>query len=120
MHRYFLSNDKNYVGKGAENGKLISIANIATGNIDNLPVEIKSNGHQADMWIEKLGRSNAAGRILQFLSEKAGLGFTKSQVALAAQMSVKGGAFNEAMSLLKRNNLIKVENRLFFINPDLK
>ena len=42
------------------------------------------NGSNVDMWIEKVGgEKSGAGRILRFLSEKGGMTFTRSQIALA-------------------------------------
>lgn len=70
------------------------------------------------MWISKLGNGGAS-RILKFLSEKSGMKFTRSQIALAVGMSSKGGSFITYLSTLKRNSLILREGEFIKINPDL-
>ena len=71
------------------------------------------------MWIDKLGRGRIAGQSLAFLAEKSGLKFTRSQIALAIGKSAKGGAFADAISLMKRNNLIIEQGGMIWINPEL-
>lgn len=109
------------IDKDREIGRLnviIESVRRAVGSASNdSPVQQVSNG-QVEMWLEKLG-SGGASRILKFLAEKNGLKFTRSQVALAVQMSAKGGSFRVYMATLKRNILIKDEGGLVFINPDL-
>lgn len=89
-----------------------------TGHPD-VEVNIVGNSNNVEMWIDKVGRGSGAGRILQFLFEKSGMKFTKSQVALAIGMSPKGGSFNSYIQHLKRNNLILEMNKEFQVNPDL-
>lgn len=79
------------------------------------PVRLSSN---VDMWIEKLGNSGAS-RILKFLSDKAGLKFTRSQIGLAVGLASSSGSFATYMATLKRNKLILEQNREVQINPDL-
>ncbi len=43
MHRYFLSKDKNYVGQGAENGKLETIFGEKINSVLNAYVDEKGN-----------------------------------------------------------------------------
>lgn len=89
-------------------------------------VEVTNNGSSqtaipssnVDMWIKKLGNTGTS-RILQFLSDKSGMKFTRSQIGLAVGLSSKSGSFATYMSILKRNNLIIEENREAQINPDL-
>ena len=45
--------------------------------------------------------------------------FTKSQIGLGTGYSAKGGSFNNSLSLLRRNLLIKDEGDLISISPDL-
>lgn len=71
------------------NSILDSIRNLV-GSQPNNSAQIPSQSN-VQMWIEKLGSSGAS-RILKFLSEKSGMKFTRSQVALAIGMSSKGGA----------------------------
>ena len=108
--------------------KDIEIARL-TGVINNIRKLVGVNGeipkvissgssNQVDMWIEKLGNGGAS-RILKFLSEKAGLKFTRSQIALAVGMSARGGSYLSYISTLKRNLLIKEENGMIYINSDL-
>jgi hypothetical protein len=73
-----------------------------------------------NLWIDKVGgEASGAGRILRFLSDKSGLKFSRSQIALAIGMSARGGSFNGYIQLLKRNNLIKETDGQLFISPDL-
>jgi hypothetical protein len=103
-------------------GVIFSIRNLI-GSTENAPPAPTVSGKQAtqrvDMWVEKLGRDTGAGRILQFLAQKTGLKFTRSQVALAIGMSAKGGAFQRYISTLRRNNLIIQSEGLLFVNPEL-
>lgn len=71
-----------------------------------------------EMWLEKLGKSMPS-VILKFLAEKSGLTFTKSQIALACRYAASGGSFSNAISLLRRNNLIISEGDRIKINPNL-
>lgn len=79
--------------------------------------EIKVDSN-VSMWIEKLGNGGAS-RILKFLSEKAGMKFTRVQIGLAARLSSKSGSFATYMATLKRNNLIIEQGGLSQVNPDL-
>lgn len=71
-----------------------------------------------NMWFEKLGKGMPY-NILKFLVEKSGLKFTRSQIALACGYSANGGSFGNALSLLRRNVLIKEDGGLIQVNPDL-
>ena len=70
------------------------------------------------MWASEFGSTGAA-RILNFLADKSGLKFTRSQVALAVGMSAKGGSFIRYLATLKRNQLIVEYAGAIQINPDL-
>jgi hypothetical protein len=70
------------------------------------------------MWIQKLGNGGAS-RILQFLAEKSGLKFTRSQIALSVGISPRSGSYCTYMALLKRNRLIIEQGGEVWINPDL-
>ena len=70
------------------------------------------------MWFDKLGNGMTS-NILKFLAEKSGLTFTRSQIALATGYSAKSGSFANALSLLRRNLLIKDEGGRIKISPDL-
>lgn len=74
-----------------------------------------NNGH-VDMWLEKLGNGGPS-RILKFLDEKAGLKFTRSQIALAVRLTPSSIA--TYIPILKRNKLIIENNNECWINPDL-
>lgn len=97
-----IENIRRLIG-GASNGAVVAHA-APSGNIQ--------------MWIEKLGRGGTS-RILQFLSEKSGLKFTRSQVGLAVGISPSSGSFSTYIATLKRNRLILEENKELRINPDL-
>lgn len=73
-----------------------------------------------DMWIEKVGgEKSGGGRILRFLSEKIGMKFTRSQIALAIGMSSRGGSYLGYIQTLKRNKLIVEEDGYLSISSDL-
>lgn len=71
-----------------------------------------------EMWFSKLG-NGMPNKILRFLAEKSGLKFTRSQIALGTGYSANGGSFINALSLLRRNLLIKEDGGFICINPDL-
>jgi hypothetical protein len=73
---------------------------------------------QVELWLSKLGNGMPS-NILKFLTNKSGLKFTRSQIALATGYSANGGSFSNALSLLRKNLLIKQEGDLIFANPDL-
>lgn len=77
------------------------------------------NMDNVDMWVDKLGRGRAAGKIFAFLAERSGARFTRSQICLAVGMSSKGGNTTDAFSTLKRNNLIIEQGREVTLHPDL-
>ncbi len=79
-------------------------------------VEVIPNS-QIEMWASKLRGS--APDILRLLANTYPMKHTRSQIALAVGMSAKGGSFNEYINTMKRNNLIKTESGMIFINPDL-
>ena len=108
--------------KNIETARLTRVINSIrelVGFNEEIPkVSSSGSSNQVDMWIEKLGNGGAS-RILKFLSEKAGLKFTRSQIALAVGMSARGGSYLSYISTLKRNLLIKEENGMIYINSDL-
>jgi hypothetical protein len=81
-------------------------------------IDVTHNNEAVDMWIEKLGSTQAA-RILKFLSEKSGLKFTRSQIALANHISPKSSTFYANMATLRRNDLILEQNGQIEVNPNL-
>lgn len=116
--------ESNLLQKDVEIRKLLSlieqIRKLVGGKIpagdnqeNNSPI-----GSNIEMWIKKLGGSGAS-RILQFLADKSGMKFTRSQIGLAVGLSSKSGSFSTYISTLKRNNLIVEQNREVWINPDL-
>ena len=86
------------------NEQNLVISNIQSSNIE--------------MWFNKLGKGMPS-NILKFLAEKSGLTFTRSQVALATGYSANSGSFSNALSLLRRNLLIKDEGGRISISSDL-
>jgi len=76
------------------------------------------NSSSLNMWLSKLGNQGTS-KILKFLAEKSGMKFTRSQIGLATGLSASSGSFNTYIATLKRNLLIKEENKLIWINPDL-
>lgn len=99
-------------------GKLQKISAIA-GSENGQTIQTEGfKSSQVEMWVGKLGKGGGS-RILQFLADKSGLKFTRSQVALAVGMSARGGSFATYISTLKRNSLILEQGGLLFINPDL-
>jgi hypothetical protein len=79
---------------------------------------VRAVGSNAEMWIQKLGNGGAS-RILQFLAEKSGLKFTRSQIALAVGLSPRSGSYATYIATLKRNRLILEQGGEVWINPDL-
>lgn len=77
------------------------------------------NLSNVEMWIDKLGRGRAAGKILAFLGERAGARFTRSQICLAVGIGSTGGNTTDAFSTLKRNRLILEQGREIQLSPDL-
>lgn len=98
--------------------KLNKIRQLAAFEGENGETQSVAINGQVEMWLEKLGDSMPS-KILKFLSDKAGLKFTRSQIALATGYAVKGGSFANAISLLSRNNLIVKEDKFYQVNPDL-
>jgi ABC-type oligopeptide transport system ATPase subunit len=66
------------------------------------------NDDVVKMWLDKLP-TPCAKKIFTFLAEHRGVKFTKSQIALQTAYSSNSGTFNSALSLLKRNNLVKTD-----------
>jgi hypothetical protein len=87
--------------------------------ITSIPTTNTTNSSQLEMWINKLGGDTMPANILKFLAEKSGLKFSRSQVALGTGYSPNSGSFANALSLLRRNLLIKQEGGFIQINPDL-
>lgn len=71
-----------------------------------------------NFWVEKLGRSTAAGKILALLSSK-GLRMSRTQVRTAVGISAKSSGFSTALVLLKKNSLIVEDGSDIMINPQL-
>ena len=71
------------------------------------------------MWLDKIGRNNSAGKILSLLAEKRGLKFTKAQIRTMVGISSKSSGFASAMSLLRKNDLVRVDGSNIVINPEL-
>lgn len=105
-------------GKIADIKKIILDGETTIVGGQNAPGVTKTfNDSQVEMWAGKL--KGGAARILKLLAEKYPLKFTRNQIALLAQMSARGGAYNRYFVTLKRNNLIKMEGDMVSINPDL-
>jgi hypothetical protein len=79
------------------------------------PLAISSN---LSFWIEKAGRGGE-GKILKFLSEKAGNKFSRDQIGFAVGLSPSSGSFNTYISNLKRRKLIIEQSREIWINPEI-
>jgi hypothetical protein len=87
-----------------------------------LPSKVKLTEESSDvveMWIEKIGRNNSAGKILKLLHQKQGLKLTKHQIRTLVGISSKSSGFASAITLLKRNSLIKEDGGFIVINPDI-
>lgn len=72
-----------------------------------------------DMWVEKIGANTSAGKILRLLYQKQGLRLTKNQIRTLVGISAKSSGYASAISMLKRNSLVKEENGFIVINPDI-
>jgi len=87
---------------------------------DGAPVaRVNGSSGNVAIWIEKLGSTRAAGKILAFLNEKHGMKFTRSQICLAIGISSRGGNTTDAFATLKRNKLVIEQGGEIWINPDL-
>ena len=62
------------------------------------------------IWESKIP-SPCARKIFKFLLGNAGAKFTKSELGVKTGYSAKSGGFNNAISFLKRNNLVKYDGR---------
>lgn len=100
---------------GNENTGDLSFRTYVVGN--NFPPS-RNTGSNLDMWLQKLGKGGTS-RILQFLAEKSGMKFTRSQIGLAVGLSPTSGSFGTYMSTLKRNKLIIEQSGDVCVNPDL-
>lgn len=101
---------------------LANIVKLATG--EDLPTISRNETFgkppsNADMWIEKLGRSSGAGKMLKLLADKYPMKFTGSQLALAVGVSPKKSTYRAYMAALRRNNLISESGGYITVNPDL-
>jgi len=68
----------------------------------------------AKMWLEKL--PNPCSRnVFSFLLKHKGMKFTKSQIALQCGYSSNSGSFGSALSLLRKNNLVKTNRELWWV-----
>lgn len=110
--------------KDKEISRLTGIINNASKVLRGEGTEIiptdqaKSTG-VVEMWLDKIGRSNSAGKILNLLKEKNGLKFTRHQIRTMVGISSKSSGFNTAISLLRRNDLIREENGYIVVNPEI-
>ena len=95
--------------------KIVTIA----GGVPKEQVQIKEVDTVFEMWLEKIGRTNSAGKILQLLIDKKGLRLTKHQVRTLVGISAKSSGFSSAVRFLKRNNLIIEENDCLLLNGNL-
>jgi hypothetical protein len=101
--------------------ELINAVRKLLGAEMNTP-NISQNGSYASgsvqLWAEKLGNGMAS-NIFKFLVEKYPMKFTRAQIGLGTGYSTNSGSFANALSLLRRNLLIKEEGGMIFLNPDL-
>lgn len=72
------------------------------------------NDSVVNMWVEKLP-TPCAKKVFKFLADHKGVKFTKSQIALQTGYSANSGTFNTALSILKRNNLVKSDGRSLWL-----
>lgn len=68
----------------------------------------------AEMWLRKLP-TPCSKNIFSFLIKHKGMKFTRSQLALQTGYASGGGTFGGALSLLKKNNLIKTDGELWWV-----
>jgi len=73
------------------------------------PVDV-NNDNIVKIWMDKLPNP-CTKKVFAFLAEHKGVKFTKSQIALQTAYSTNSGTFNSALSLLKRNNLVKTDGQ---------
>lgn len=73
------------------------------------PVDVNSD-NIVKIWMDKLPNP-CTKKVFAFLAEHKGVKFTKSQIALQTAYSTNSGTFNSALSLLKRNNLVKTDGQ---------
>jgi hypothetical protein len=88
------------------------------GIIETQSGNIGITSSNLDMWLNKLGKGMPY-NILKVLAEKSGLKFSRTQIGLMTGYVSSSGGFSNSMSLLRKNNLIKEEGGLIWINPDL-
>ena len=67
------------------------------------------------VWEPKMP-SPCARKIFNFLLDNLGAKFTKSELAVKIGYSTRSGTWNSAISFLKRNNLLKTDGRLLWID----
>ena len=102
------------------NGIINNASKVLRGEgTEIIPTDQAKSSGVVEMWLDKIGRSNSAGKILNLLKEKNGLKFTRHQIRTMVGISSKSSGFNTAISLLRRNDLIREENGYIVINPDI-
>jgi hypothetical protein len=103
-----------------EQGRIITLAKkvLSGEGIENSPLN-QSNSATIEMWLDKIGRSNSAGKMLQLLHQKNGLKLTRHQIRTLLGISAKSSGFSTAVRLLVRNRLIIEQGDYLVINPEL-
>ena len=77
--------------------------------------EVGVSSSVVEMWLNKLP-TRCSRRIFKFLVDHKGMKFTKSQIALqTGYKATSGGVFGDAFRILKQNNLIKTDGKLFWV-----
>jgi len=97
---------------------IFKLRNEIVGAVDRAVAHLfsepaRQSSDVVNMWLEKLP-SPCAKKIFKFLADHKGVKFTKSQIALQTGYSTSSGTFNTALSLLKRNNLVKFDGNLWW------
>ncbi|MEM1553171.1 MAG: hypothetical protein QXH03_10975, partial [Candidatus Bathyarchaeia archaeon] len=93
--------------------EIVGAVDRAVAHLFSEPAKSAVSNDVVNMWLEKLP-SPCAKKIFKFLADHKGVKFTKSQIALQTGYSTNSGTFNTALSLLKRNNLVKFDGNLWW------
>lgn len=102
------------------NGIISNASKVLRGEpIPKTLIEQSKTTHVLEMWLDKIGRSNSAGKILTLLKEKNGLKLTRHQIRTLVGISARSSGFASAVSLLKRNDLVREIDGHLVINPEL-
>lgn len=98
-------------------GTLSNVSRLVGGNgLADAPSLSLGISPTVQMWLDKLGTGGKA-KMFKFLAEKAGMKFTRSQ--LAVQVGLSGESVRIYMPTLKQNNLVIEEGGFVKINPEL-